>query len=304
MVVEVRMKTIITCLSIIVIGLVSCSKPDPILKIGLVADPQYENREAAGQRHYRESLWKLGEAIDSFNYYNVDFVQNLGDIINHGNESFDSIMPFYDKLKAGTDNYHLLGNHDFAVDSSDMPGLLETLSMPDNYYSYIKKNWRFIVLNSMDYSFLANPLYQRDIELIDAYYDNTGGQVNHYDWNGAIGEEQQEWLKSELQTAEKESQKVIVFSHMPLRPEDVEEKLWNADEIVKILEQSGNVVAHINGHRHKGGYALVNGIHYISMFGMVDTEINSYGILEIYPDSLVLKGFGNQESHKMVTGDG
>ena len=89
---------------------------DLILKIGLVADPQYENKEPSGIRYYKESLWKLAEAIDSFNYHHVDFVQTLGDVINGGWESFDSILPVYNSLDKSIKNYHLLGNHEFAVD--------------------------------------------------------------------------------------------------------------------------------------------------------------------------------------------
>lgn len=290
------MKNILYFCLAISLALSSCSQPKPILKIGLVADPQYEDKNTAGKRHYRESLWKLEQAIDTFNFHKVDFVQNLGDIINSKWESYNSIMPVYDKLDSETHSYHLFGNHDFAVDSSYMPDLLEVLSMPDHYYSYVEKNYRFIVLNSMDYSILANPLYQRDTNLVNKYYNSTKGQINHYRWNGAIGKKQQEWLKSELSLAENENQKVIIFEHMPLLPEEVEERLWNSEEIVSIIEGTPNVIAHINGHRHKGGYAQENGIHYISVFGMVDTEVSSYGILEIYKDSLVLKGYGHQES--------
>jgi manganese-dependent ADP-ribose/CDP-alcohol diphosphatase len=290
-------KPIILLAIILLLG--SCSPNNPILTIGLVADPQYEDRNTVGKRHYRESLWKLEEAINTFNENSVDFVQNLGDIINSGCVSFDSIIPIYDKLDQGISSYHLLGNHDFAIDSAKMPELLSILSMPDHYYSYIKNNWRFIVLNSMDYSYLANPLYQRDISMLDAYYAKTEKKINHYDWNGAIGEKQQAWIKSELNKAEQEDQRVILFAHMPIKPADVEENSWNADEIAKIIESSENVVAFINGHRHKGNYAFENGIHYISMIGMVDTEISSYGILEVYDDKLVLKGYGNQKRIKI-----
>ena len=92
---------------------------------------------------------------------------------------------------------------------------------------------------------------------------------------------------------------VVVFSHMPLLPEEVEERLWNSEEIVEILESSPAVVAHINGHRHKGAYAIEKGIHYISVCGMVDTDISSYAILEIYKDRMELKGYGNQETIRL-----
>ncbi len=266
---------------------------EPILKIGLIADPQYQNLPISGERYYGESLWKLTEAIDTLNNNSVDFIQNLGDIINAEWRSYDSIIPVYNKINSGIENYHLLGNHDFSVDSTKMGDVLNKLGMPDYYYSFVKKNWRFIVLDATDYAYFSNYLHNYDIEKIDAYFAKTEGKSNHYDWNSGIGEKQQNWLKEELKSADSLSQKVIVFSHMPIKPER-SASLWNSDEIVDIIESSPNVVAFITGHHHDGGYAFENGIHYITISGMVNTEVSSFAILNIYNDSLVLNGFGNQ----------
>ena len=281
----------------------SCAQSESILKIGLVADPQYADKPTAGKRYYRESLWKLQEAIETFNKEDIDFVQNLGDIIDKGWESYDSIIPLYQGLLPGIENHHLLGNHDYSFDTSHLPVLLETLSMPDFYYSYVKNDWLFIVLDATDYSYFSNPLHKHDTNKINAYYHSTAGKSNHHRWNSAIGEEQKLWLKQELHRARSSEQKVVVFSHMPLRPTDVSENLWNNTEIIEILENHSNVVAFINGHNHAGNYIYKNGIHYITIVGMVDTMTNSYGILEIYKDSMVLKGYGNQKSFKLLIGE-
>jgi len=294
------MKQLILSLITIIILQTSYSQTGPMLSIGLVADPQYADNPAAGKRYYRESLWKLKEAIVTFNAEDVDFVQNLGDIIDKGWESYDSILPVYQHLNSGIENYHLLGNHDFAVDSSHLADLLETLSMPDYYYSYVKKAWRFIVLDATDYSYFSNSLHKHDTNQINSYYNNTEGKSNHYRWNSAVGEKQQNWLKQELDSARSLKQKVIVFSHMPLRPLNTAENLWDNEEIIDIIESSPNVMAFINGHNHAGDYVFKNGIHYITIFGMVDTMINSYGILEIYNNRLVLKGYGNQKSFNLT----
>ncbi len=276
--------------------LISCSHNKPILSIGLIADPQYKDAPASGDRNYTESLWKLREAIDSLNYYKVDFIQNLGDIIDKEWSSFDSIMPIYDRINSDIENYHLLGNHDFAVDSTQKENVLKVLSMPDFYYSYIKKNWRFVVLDGTDYAYFSNSLHNYSQDKIDAYYAKTAGKKNHYTWNSGIGEQQKAWLKDELAAAESLHQKVIIFSHLPIKPNH-EASLWNSNEIVAILESSANVVAFINGHHHKGDYVYENGIHYITIFGMVDTMISSYGVLEIYKNRIILKGFGNQKNY-------
>lgn len=274
----------------------SGEKKEPVLKIGLIADPQYAGKAAAGTRFYNESLQKVAEAIDTFNFYHVDFVQTLGDVTDGGWANFDSILPLYKKLNPGIENHHLLGNHDFAVDSVYMGGLTEKLSMPGTYYSYSEKGWRFVVLDATDYAHYSNPLHKRDIGGVDYYFEKIEGKPNHQTWNGAIGAEQQTWLKQELEKAGESGQKVILFSHLPLRPLGNPHNLWNDAEIIRIIENNPNVVAYINGHNHAGGYEFKNGIHYITVSGMVETKVNSYGILEIYKDSLVLRGYGNQKT--------
>ena len=121
--------------------------------------------------------------------------------------------------------------------------------MPDYYYAYIKKNWRFIVLDAKDLSMASNknPEYE-----VKQYYNKTHGKTNNEKWNAAIGEVQQKWLQQELVSAETLNQKAIIFSHMPVMPSGVSGNLWNHDEIVSIIEKSPNVVAFINGHDHGG----------------------------------------------------
>ena len=143
------MKSFFFFIITILIVLSSCSKTEAILKIGLVADPQYADKATVGNRHYRESLWKLEEAIDTFNIKGVDFVQNLGDIIDIDWGSYDSIIPIYDKLNPDIENYQLLGNHDFAVDK---------YTDPVGYQFNITENMR------AEQNCSAVPLYQIDSE--------------------------------------------------------------------------------------------------------------------------------------------
>jgi hypothetical protein len=278
----------------------SCAKEKPVLKIGLVADPQYADIPTSGKRHYKESLQKLTQAIDTFNHHEVDFVQNLGDVIDRDWSSYRSILPIYEALDPQIENYHLLGNHDFSFDSIHMNQLIDVLSMPAPYYSFVKKGWRFIVLDVTDYAYYSNPLHRRYTSQIDSYFNLSAGQPNHQRWNGGIGEEQQNWLQQEIDAAAMMDEKVILFAHMPLRPLEDAHNLWNNEEIIDILEMSSNVVAYINGHNHAGGYDEHNGIHYITIFGMVDTTVGSFGILEIYEDSLIVNGFGNQKTLRLA----
>lgn len=296
---SIKMKYFAYSIISVFLLLSACTKTEPVLKIGLVADAQYADQPTAGKRYYRESLWKLAEAIDTFNYHQVDFVQSLGDVIDKDWRSYDSILPIFDQLKPGIETYQLLGNHEFSIDSTYLKGLLERLALPNYYYSYAEKSWRFVVLDATDYAYFSNPVHNRDTSQVNAYFDKAKEESNQQPWNGGIGEQQQIWLKQQLDSATLLNQKVILFSHLPLRPEGNRHNLWNDYEITEILENSPNVVAFINGHNHAGDYVFKNGIHYITLFGMVDTKISSYGILELYKDSLILRGYGNQKSMRL-----
>lgn len=273
-----------------------CSATNPVLRVGLIADPQYADQPTAGKRYYRESVKKLTQAVDTFNLHKVDFVQTLGDVIDKDWGSYDSILPPYRRLNPGIESYHALGNHDYSIDSVHMPQTLQRLGMPNYYYSYRRKGFRFIVLDATDYAYFSNPLHRYPAADIDGYYQSTRDQANHKEWNSAMGPAQIAWLTKELSAAESAKEKVILFSHMPLLPRKDSHNLWNAEEIVKIIEGSLSVVAYINGHNHAGNYHFEKGIHYITIFGMVDTVLNSYAILDIFKNRLVLKGYGNQQS--------
>ncbi len=274
---------------IFLFSLISCnltkdkSQSDLILKIGLVADPQYENKEPSINRYYKESVWKLKEAVDSFNYYKLDFVQTLGDVINGQWESFDSILPVYKNLDRKIENYHLLGNHEFAIDKQYLNRIVEKLGMPANYYSYSKNEWRFIVLDGTDYSSVSLPLHP-DHEMQLKEYREAVIHSNNYDWNGAIGPEQQAWLKARLDSSQSNKEKVIIFCHMPvMSTTDTSANLLNDFEIISLIEKYSCVVAYIDGHNHRGDYVTRNNIHYITLKGMVDTPGNSFALLKIFP---------------------
>jgi hypothetical protein len=61
-----------------------------------------------------------------------------------------------------------------------------------------------------------------------------------------------------------------------------------------LATQSGCVVAWINGHDHKGGYAFVRGIHHLTVPGMVESPSggNSYAVAEVLADRIVIEGRG------------
>jgi hypothetical protein len=110
-----------------------------------------------------------------------------------------------------------------------------------------------------------------------------------------MGESQMAWLKGVLDRAKAAHEHVVLFSHFPVFPKANYHNLWNADEVLGMLDgYRGTVVAYVNGHDHRGGYGRYpagTGIHYLTLEGMVETEKQgAYGVLKIYDDRLVFTG--------------
>ena len=263
-----------------------------ILKIGLISDPQYCDCNSEGNRIYREVLKKLPVAIDSMNKFGVDFVMNLGDMIDRNYESYDSVNQFYQHLTMPY--YNVLGNHDFEeIPDSLKPSILSRYGMPDYYYGFTVKNWRFLVLDGTELAAYSRSLHLDLAGEGDSLFQQVQDKFNNRPWNGGIGRTQRQWIRDQIQTAHEAEQHVILFCHFPVYPDSVYLNLWNSEDIIALIEDYPNVVAYINGHFHAGNYGFKKGKHYVTQAAMLDTyDRNSFSMLEIYSRKLVFKGFG------------
>ena len=108
-----------------------------------------------------------------------------------------------------------------------------------------------------------------------------------------------EILKKELEQAEADGNKVILLCHFPVLPEE-SHILWNAGDLVDLVSSYSCVKAWFNGHNHAGGYAEYQGIHFITFQGMVDTEQNSFAIVTLGQDKLVINGIGREKDRELV----
>ena len=263
-----------------------------VVKIGLISDPQYCDCNSEGNRIYREVLKKLPVAIDSMNKFGVDFVMNLGDMIDRYYESYDSVNQFYDHLTMPY--YNVLGNHDFEeIADSLKPTVISRYGMPDFYYGFSVKNWRFLVLDGTELAAYSRSLHPDLAGEGDSLIQQVQDKYNNRPWNGGIGRAQRQWIRNQIQAAHEAEQHVILFCHFPLYPDSVYLNLWNSEDIIALIEDYPNVVAYINGHFHAGNYGFKNGIHYVTQAAMLDTyDKNSFAVLEVYSDKLFFKGFG------------
>jgi predicted phosphodiesterase len=73
--------------------------------------------------------------------------------------------------------------------------------------------------------------------------------------------------------------------------------LWNSEEVLSVLSKFENVKLYLNGHNHAGNYAFQNGIHFVNLKGMVETETeNAFSIISFSDKQIEIKGFGREES--------
>ncbi len=273
---------------------------DPDISFGVIADPQYANKDTKGSRFYRASLDKLESAVKGLNQENLEFVVTLGDIIDENIQSFSDILPIYSQLKVP--HRIVLGNHDWEVADEDKSSVMEAIGMKKNYYSEVKDKWRFIFLDGTEVSLFRNVEGDSGWRKAKLVYDDLVAQnvPQAKSWNGGISENQLKWLQAELESAKIANEHVIICNHYPVLPINEGHNLWNAEELVSLLDKYENIAVYMNGHNHQGNYAVQNGTHYVNFKGMVETESETaYAIVKCYSDRVEILGYG-LEPHRTL----
>jgi manganese-dependent ADP-ribose/CDP-alcohol diphosphatase len=267
----------------------------PLFSFGILADIQYADHDPVGTRYYRSSLIKLKEAFRSFKEDSVDFVINLGDMIDMDYVSYQPVMDIISN--SGINTYYVSGNHDYSVAPELKNNIPVKPTSGEDYYSFIYEKFRFILLDGNDIStYKSNnkKLIKEGEEYISEL--QKGGEVNAVYWNGGIGSNQLKWLGNELEDAKTNSEKVFLICHFPILPDNIH-NLLNYKQVLEVIGKYMNIIAWFNGHNHAGNYANLNNIHFVTFKGMVETETsNSFAIVEVYNNKIWIKGFGSEKS--------
>ncbi|MBD8389789.1 metallophosphoesterase [Dysgonomonas sp. BGC7] len=272
----------------------------PILKFGLIADPQYGDCETKGSRFYRNSLDKLRDAVEDINQTGVSFTINLGDFTDRSPADLDAVLSELDKLNSNI--YNTTGNHDYAsVDNNQL--LYDRLSMPSDYYSIDlpRLKYRFIFLNSNELSTYSNVTDTAKLTELTVIKNKlkTEGRKNNQNWNGAFSNEQLMWLEEQLKTAGSSNTKVIICLHHTIFPEN-NHNLLNNLETLEIMSKYKCIKVVLSGHNHFGNFGYYSGIPFITIEGMIETEKeNAYAIVEVYNDTIKIKGRGRVPSREI-----
>ena len=278
------------------------SAPHPTVTFGVVADVQYCDCEPKQDRFYRGSIAKLREAMQSFRSRKVDFVIELGDIIDRDFESYATVLPEY-RVDGVGKQFFVLGNHEWKIDATDRPRVLRVLGLASRYYCFATEGWRLVVMDGTELSGYATSEGSAARSAADAMFGRlqNAGTMNAMAYNGGITPQQLDWLHVELTSAQAAGDRVIVVSHFPVYPPEASHNLWNDGAVRAALEQyPGVAVAHLSGHYHVGGYWQHGGVHYLTLHGMVETmEDNAFAVLRLYPDRIEVDGYGRQPSYTL-----
>ena len=257
--------------------------PQRQLRFGIVTDLHYADKPAAGSRHYRQTLDKLAEATTQFQTAEVDFVAELGDLIDAAdsveleqrylatvNRAFAAISP---------ERHYVLGNH--CVDTLTKQEFLAAVEREQSYYSFDHGGFHFVVLDAC-FRQDGEPYQRRNFHWTDANIPPT----------------ELDWLRDDLQQTPLQT---IVLAHQRL---DVSNSygVKNAAAVRQTLEASGKVLAVFQGHSHHNDLKRIGGIHYCTLVAMVEgsgPESSGYALVDLTADGTIrVSGFRNQSDYR------
>lgn len=256
----------------------------------MFTDAHYADIPDNGNRNYSQSLLKMRESIDTFNFHKAAFAVELGDFKDMSQPANSAkTLAFLRKAENVFSTfkgrrYHVLGNHDQDCITKQQFNAVARSSYVGgkrNYYSFDRGGFHFVVL--------------------DACFDSLGHDYANgkYLWSDAnIPDKELSWLRNDLRNS---LDPVIVFSHqlLDLRSNIAVRNAW---QVRQILESHGRVMLVMQGHYHEGLYSYINGIHYYTLRGMVEGKYpagNSYALVDIGDGMIKIRGFRNSVSMQL-----
>ncbi|XP_045212061.2 manganese-dependent ADP-ribose/CDP-alcohol diphosphatase-like [Mercenaria mercenaria] len=306
---------------------------EPCLAIGVIADVQYAdaddgyNFSKTNRRYYRTALKMLDKAVTFWNkeaQKKPQFVLQLGDVIDGLNKRQNTSESGLADVMNSLSNfegcvYHIWGNHEYynfsreyLLKSSLYSGnTAYSTPVPGKVYYTCEPhpNLRVIALDCYEISMLASPPDSEQFKMAGEYMANNlntdknsgeglvGDRRRFVRFNGATSEAQIDWMRRNLQEAEKLRQNVIIMGHCGVYADatDVSCLCWNAPDILhEIHEHSDSVLCYLSGHDHSGGMAFdEKNILHMALPGVLENNRDSdFGTMYMYANRLELVGNG------------
>ena len=283
------------------LGALTATAQEPLLRFGVFADAQYDRDATENQlhRYYARSRERLADAVKAFNREEVDFTVSLGDLIDRSADALADIQPVLEAARKPV--YYVYGNHDYPrpYDRKVQKRIFKTLGQDDRYRSVDCGKVRIILLNTNEIALYSAPKGSKGYVQAETIYRTAkeAGLPYAKKYNGSVSGKQLSWLKKELAKARKKGQKVVVMGHSPIAPDTEKCITMNAAAIRDILSANGDIVlGYLAGHEHKGGLEMLGAIPCLTFKGMCEGTANRYAIVTVHDTGLIVRGFGDQES--------
>ena len=186
---------------------------------------------------------------------------------------------------------------------------------PAFYYTFVPHpHFRVVVLDSFDLSILgrdeSSARYREALEFVAQRNKNIdledpsgleGLDRRFTVTNGAVGKQQLVWLETVLAAADKESEKVIILSHVPFNPRSCDAAclLCNYQDVLDVIQKSSCVVCCFYGHDHGASHVVDSGgIHYFMIQAMVEALSNSncFAMVHVKEGEIIIEGYGKLAS--------
>jgi len=220
------------------------------VKILLFTDLHYYGgdnpRFDTSKKLVKYALPMLDEFIKIAEDENIDFVVNLGDIIQDTydkEKDIECLTFMFEKLKGfGCPCYSVLGNHDMKMMDSEKE--VEAIMGYESNYSFDKDGFHFVFLTT---------------DVRPELGIDRGGIFK----TQTLPEKTVKWLENDL---DKNTLPCIIFTHFVLcEVESVPDPcmfLKNRAEVKAILDKHDNIKAVFNGHQHIPKIREENGLTY------------------------------------------
>jgi 3',5'-cyclic AMP phosphodiesterase CpdA len=296
---KVFMKYIAIAVLMLIYPMQGRAQETPLFSFGLMADVQYADVDTWGKRDYRGSLKRLENSIRILNTEQLQFVIHAGDLIDRDYRSFDLPLGIFGTAKAEV--HFVIGNHEFSVADSLKSRVRRRLNNPRGYYRFVADNFQFILVDAMDVSVHSTIAGTREHNHARKIQEQLrAGNVNNaHDYNGGLGADQLRWLKRSLRRGERRGYRTLLFSHLPLLPENGLQ-MWNNRDVLALLEQFPGVIAFVSGHHHEGGYVKSGAVHHLTLRGLVESRAEAAcAIADVFPNKIVIRGFGDQPGYTL-----
>ena len=255
---------------------------DTQLRFGIMTDLHFADKPAAGSRYYQETPRKLAEAVEAFAERSIEFVVELGDLIDAADD-VETEIGFLSEInrefaKISEDRHYVLGNH--CVYTLTKEEFLGEVEQKASYYSFDRNGIHFVVLDSCFRS------------------DDVPYQRRNFKWTDPnVPKQELDWLREDLKDRE---QPTVVFAHQRL---DVANShgVKNAEAVREILEANGHVLAVFQGHSHQNDLKEIGGIPYCTLVAMVEgsgLDNSGFGLIEIDKEANIkVHGFRRQRDY-------